>query len=279
MFKGWKFVLCAAFAFALVLSACGGGDDDDDGGDGESNTPAASETSDATEPAGGSTPATGGSIDIVSTPPAESDRVWTLEEAQALLDTLPIMPADLDSMWVVQSDTSQDNAAAVAAGVQGAESFERCGRLLSRTLVNFPTGDQIVSRYIGGETVSYFSTFTVYATDAGANDCAAENLERLVSGGCPEIAKAFGQVFIDPNAVSCVPFEFPAIANGNGGGLGLNGKTNAQGMIVDLAIKVVSFRYGNVTVVVGMAAAFDPAEEELAPLVETVLARLEAGRE
>jgi hypothetical protein len=279
-----RLVFGVALAFALIASACGGGDDDDDnGGSGDANTPAASETSDGTEPAGESTPGGGstpsgggGGIDIVSTPPPESDRVWTQEEAQSLLDTLPIVPADLESVWNIGTDTVSDNAAAAAAGDQGAASFERCGRLLGRTVVNMAPQDETVTRYIGGETVSYFSTFTVYATDAGAADCATENAARL--SNCAELAKAFGSIFIDPNAVSCVPFDFPQLGNGSFG-IGLTGQISAAGQIVNLTIRIVAWRYGNVTAVVGNAAAFDPSIDELAPLVETVLARLEAARE
>jgi hypothetical protein len=136
--------------------------------------------------------------------------------------------------------------------------------------------DQTVSRYIGGETVSFFSTSTVYATDAGAADCAAENAARL--SNCVELAKAFGSIFIDPNAVSCVPFEFPQLANGSFG-VGLTGQISAAGQIVNLTIRIVAWRYGNVTAVVGNAAAFDPSIEELEPLVELMVADLEAARE
>jgi hypothetical protein len=282
MFRGLKILACAALALSLMLTACGG-DDDDDGGDDE-NTPAASATSDGTEPAGGSTPSgsttpsSTGSGEPISEPPAESDRVWTLEEAQALLDTLPLMPADLESNWTIMADTTADNAAAAAAGDMGAASFERCGRLLSRLVVNSPVQEDLVTRYIGGETVSFFSTATVYATDAGAADCAAESVARLVEGGCPAIAALFGSIFIDPNAVSCVPFEFPQVGNGSTG-LGLSGQISAAGQIVNLTIRVVSWRYGNITAVVGSAAASDPLVEELVPLVELVDSRLQATRE
>jgi hypothetical protein len=279
MSRAMKVLFCTAVALALVASACGGSDDDD-GGD---TTPAANETAEATEaagtPASGGTPA-GGGIDIASTPPAESDRVWTIEEARALLETLPIVPADLTSVWNIGTDTVADNAAAAATDAAGAGSYERCGRLLSRLVVNMAPQDQTVSRYIGGETVSYFSQFVVYATDAGAADCAAENLQRFVSGGCVEIAKAFGSIFIDPAAVSCVPFAFPALgSNETGGGIGLTGQISAAGQIVNLTIRVVAFRYGNVTAVLGSAAAFDPSIEELVPLAETLLERLAATRE
>jgi hypothetical protein len=277
MIRTWRVLVAAGIALALVASACGGGDDDNKGD--ATNTPPASGTAQATQPAGGSTPSGGGaSGDIDSTPPEESTRVWTQAEAQTLLQTLPITPADLESVWTIGTDTSADNAAAAAAGDQGAGSFERCGRLLSRLVVNSPAQEDLVSRYIGGETVSYFSTFTVYATDAGAADCSAETAARFASGGCLELAKAFGSVFIDPAAVSCVPFEFPQVGNGSFA-TGLNGKISAAGMIVDLSIKIVAWRYGNVTAVVGNAAAFDPSVDELTPLVSTVLDRLKAARE
>jgi len=124
--------------------------------------------------------------------------------------------------------------------------------------------------------VSYFSTFTAYATDAGAADCAAESAARL--SNCVELAKAFGSIFIDPNAVSCVPFEFPQLANGSLA-IGLSGQISAAGQIVNLTIRIVAWRYGNVTSVVGSAAAFDPSIDELVPLVQTVLDRLESARE
>jgi hypothetical protein len=277
MLRSVKVLLCAALAFAAITAACGGSDDDDGKVDGDGgNTPAASETAQATEPAAGETPDDGGSAEIVSTPPAASDRVWTAEEAQTLLDTLPLVPADLPSEWILNTDTVQDNAAATTAGDMGAASFERCGRLLSRLVVNMAPMDQTVARYIGGETVSFFSTFTVYATDAGAADCAAENAARLAT--CPEIAKAFGSVFIDPAAVSCVPFDFPQLGNGSLG-IGLTGKISAAGTIVDLTIRIVAWRYGNITAVIGNAAAFDPSVDELIPLAQTVLDRLEATRE
>jgi hypothetical protein len=276
MFRRLSVLVCIALALTVVASACGGDDDGDDGGD--EDTPAAAETTEATEPAGDGTPAAGGGIDIVSTPPPESDRVWTLEEAQALLNTLPVTPDDLPSNWSIGTDTVQDNAQAAAAGDQGAASFERCGRLLSRLVVNSPAQEDLVARYVGGETVSYFSTFTVYATDAGAADCQAETTARLAAGGCVEIAKLFGSIFIDPAAVSCVPFEFPQLGNGSAT-LGLSGQISAMGNIVNLTIRIVAWRYGNITAVVGSAAAFDPAVEELVPLVETVLGRLEATRE
>jgi hypothetical protein len=182
-----------------------------------------------------------------------------------------------ESVWNIGTDTTSDNAAAAEGpAALPLASFERCGRLLGRLVVNMAPEDQTVQRYIGGETVSYFSTFTVYATDAGAADCATESAALL--SNCIELAKAFGSIFIDPNAVSCVPFEFPQLGNGSFG-IGLAGQISAAGQIVNLEIRIVAWRYGNVTAVVGNAAAFDPSIEELAPLVETVLGRLEAARE
>jgi hypothetical protein len=180
-----------------------------------------------------------------------------------------IAPADVQSAWTVGTDTTSDNATAAATDPDGGASFERCGRLLGRLVVLAP--EDVVERYIGGETVSYFSTGTVYATSAGANDCATEAAQRLSE--CPELAKAFGSIFIDPNAVSCVPFEYKQLGDGSFA-VGLTGKISAAGTIVDLTIKIVAWRQGNVSAVVGIAAAFDPVIEELTPLVDLVVQRI-----
>ena len=253
----------------LAFGACGGDDDegDQDGGDtpeasatvaqGGEETPAPSETADD-----------GGDDDA---PP--SNEPWTQAQAQQLLDTLLVTPEDVPSVWTVMSDTTSDNAAAAATDPAGAASFERCGRLLSRLVVLQP--EDVVTRYIGGETVSFFSTATVYATEEGATDCSLEAAQRLAE--CTELAKLFGSVFIDPAAVTCVPFEHRQVADGSFG-IGLTGKISAAGTIVDLTIKVVAWRQGNVTAVAGMAAAFDPVVEELTPLVDLLEERISGAQ-
>ena len=136
--------------------------------------------------------------------------------------------------------------------------------------------EDTVSRYIGGETVSFFSTATVYATAEGAADCSLEAATRFAVPG--ELAKAFGTVFIDPAAVNVTPIpDYPATADGSFAAK-LAGKISAQGTIVDLTILIVAFRQGNVTAVVGSAAAFDPSIDEIQPLIDLVLQRIKDGQ-
>jgi hypothetical protein len=255
----------ALCAVALAFAACGGGDDDGDGSSTE-RTPAATSSAggddETPQSAGGETPSSGSDD-------GGDGRTWTQEEAQALLDTLLIQPADAGTGWTAMNDITSDNAAAAASDPNGGASFERCGRLLGRTLVLSP--EDVVTRYVGGETVSFFSQATVYATAAGANDCSLEAAQRLSQ--CPELAKAFGSIFIDPNAVSCVPFDYPQVGDGSFG-MGLSGQISAAGTIVELTIKIVAFRQQNVAMVVGMASAFDPAIDELTPLIDLVVSRL-----
>ena len=87
------------------------------------------------------------------------------------------------------------------------------------------------------------------------------------------MAKAFGTVFIDPATVVVTPVTYPTIADGSFAAT-LTGKIEAAGTIVDLTILIVAFRRGNVTAVVGSAAAFDPPTDELRPLVDLVLGRI-----
>jgi hypothetical protein len=236
---------------ASVISACG---DDND----EPNTQAPTQSASDEASPSSATQTSGG-----------SGEPWTAERAQALLETALVTPADVSSVWTVMSDTTADNAQAATQDPANAASFERCGRLLGRTLVLSPP--DVVERYIGGETVSYFSQATVYATAGGAADCAAEAAARFSS--CAELAKAFGSIFIDPTAVSCVPFEYAQVGQGSFATT-LSGKISAAGTIVDLTIRIVAWLQDNVTVVVGMAAAFDPNTAELEPLVELVSQRL-----
>lgn len=268
MNRRWYLFTAALLAVTLTL-ACGGDDGDDEP---ESRaTPGATTTgTTATTGAGDRTPVATASG---SAEPSGDIRTFTMADAQALLDAALLTPADLQSKWTIGTDTTQDNAAAATAAAatdpNAAASFERCGRLLSRLVVNMP--EDTVTRYIGGETVSFFSTATVYATSAGATDCATEAAARL--SNCTELARAFGTVFLDPTAVSCVPVDRPQIADGSFS-TNLIGKIEAAGTIVDLTIQIVAFRRGNVTVVVGSAAAFDPSKEELTPLVDLVLERV-----
>lgn len=260
MNRRWYLLGAALLAVSLTLAACGGGDGDSSPGSGE--TPAA-------KPTVGEADETPTATATDEAEPSGDIRTFTLADAQELLDTLPLTPADLKSKWTIGTNTTLDNAAAAVADPNAGASFERCGRLLSRLVVNMP--EDVVTRYIGGETVSFFSTATVYATSEGAADCALEAATRFAAPG--ELAKAFGTVFIDPAAVVVTPVTYPTIADGSFAAT-LTGKIEAAGTIVDLTILIVAFRQGNVTAVVGSAAAFDPPTDELRPLVDLVLGRI-----
>ncbi len=261
MKRRWYPIGAALLAVSLTLAACGG---DDTGGDDPSidETPGAAATAGTADETPAATATDEGE-------PSGDIRTFALADAQALLATLPLTPADLKSTWTIGTDTTQDNAAAAVADPNAGASFERCGRLLSRLVVNMP--EDTVTRYIGGETVSFFSTATVYATSEGAADCALEAATRFAAPG--ELAKAFGSVFIDPLAVTVKPITYPTVADGSFAAT-LTGKIEAAGTIVDLTILIVAFRRGNVTAVVGSAAAFDPSVDELQPLVDLVLGRI-----
>ena len=172
------------------------------------------------------------------------------------------------------SDTTQDNAAAAQANPEQAASNERCGRLLSRTVVHQP--QDLVSAFISGQSLSFFSFLTVYATAGGAIDCAAENAGRLQQPG--ELARAFGSVFVDPAAVQVAPVNYPQVGQGSFAAT-LSGKISAQGSLFDLTILVVGFLYGNVTAAVGSARSGSvPPTAELTPLINLTLDRIRASQ-
>ena len=198
---------------------------------------------------------------------------FTSEQAQALLQDASLTPKDLPQGWKTMADTTQDNAAAAAADPSHAGSIERCGRLLARTVANQPA--DVVNSYLGGETVSFFSTLTVYATEAGAADCAGETAQRYAQPG--ELARAFGQLFIDPNAVQVATVSYPQVGDGSFAAT-LSGQINAAGTQVDLTILIVGFRKGNVTGAVGSAASAAPSTTELTPYVDLVLQRIASAQ-
>jgi hypothetical protein len=260
----------AAMICALGVVACGGDDDDD--GDATATRPPTSPTAartSAASPGAGATAAPRSTpIARVTTEPG-SITGFTQAQATALIEASLIKPEDLEGTWEVMSDNTVDNAAAAAADPSAAASIERCGRLLARTFVNRPT-DQ-VERYISGEDVSYFTQLTVYASDAGANDCSLEAAQRVAN--CPDLARAFGSVFVDPNVVVCEPFEFEPVGDGSFATT-LTGLINAAGTQVNLEIAIVAFRRGNVTAVVGNAAASDPSVDNLRRYVQLVHDRI-----
>jgi hypothetical protein len=269
MERRWLTLLAALFAVALLFGACGGGDDDDDSSGGETPTATESQDGDDSGDDGGDNGDDGDDGGNGTAGSRGTEHTWTEDEAQQLLNTVLITPADVPSVWTVSTDTTSDNATAAMTDPTGGASYERCGRLLGRTQVLM--AEDTVERYIGGETVSFFSQATVYATDEGANDCAIEAAQRF--SDCTELAKAFGSIFINPAAVSCVPFDFEQVADGSFA-IGLSGQISAAGMVVELTIKVVAWRQGNVSALVGMASAFDPVVDEMQPLVDLVVERI-----
>ncbi|MHB8375556.1 MAG: hypothetical protein ACYDEB_01180 [Dehalococcoidia bacterium] len=196
----------------------------------------------------------------------------TLDQARALLARASLGPADLPAGWKVMSDTTTDNAAAATADPSSAASNTRCGRLLGRTATNQPADP--VTAFISGQTVSYFSSLTVYATAAGAIDCSNEAAVRYQQPG--ELVKAFGTLFTDPKAVVVKPVTYPTVGDGSFAAT-LAGKVNVSGTIIDLTVLVVGFRKGNATAVVGSAANEAPPTADLTPLVNLVLRRIAAG--
>ena len=131
--------------------------------------------------------------------------------------------------------------------------------------------DEQVSRYIGGEVVSYFTNATVFETDEGAADCAGEAAAQF--GECLDLAEAFGTVFIDPAAVTCATVAFPQVAQGSFA-TNLTGTIRAGEFDVNLTIMIVAFNMGNVSAVVGSAAAFDPPVDDMITQVTLVTDRI-----
>ena len=184
-------------------------------------------------------------------------------------------PSDIaEPGWVIQSDDTKDNTEAAADDPTQAASIERCGRLLARTVTNFP--DDPLAAYLGGETLAYFSTATVYRDAAGATDCALEAATKLSEPGA--LAKQFGGVFVDPNAVILSPVGYDTIADGSFA-MTLTGQTSAAGTVIDLTLLIVGFRSGNVTAVVGSARSGSaPPTSELKQYVNLVLKRIQENQ-
>jgi hypothetical protein len=138
-----------------------------------------------------------------------------------------------------------------------------------------PPSDQLVARYLGGQSVSFFTNLNVYASEAGAIDCSVEAAARFSEPG--ELAKQFASIFVDVGAVVVTPVNVPQVADGSVA-FTLSGKINAAGTVVDLTILIVAFRQGNVAAVVGSAASANPSQTELAPLVNLVVSRIAAAQ-
>lgn len=259
---------CVAIGLTAMASACGGSSGS------ATATPAAVQTTAAElSPTAGSgaVPTPAG----VKTPVADGTPL-TAQDARVILEAAMLKPADLpaDAGWKPASDTTADNAQAAAADPTSAASNERCKRLLGRTVTLQP-GD-IQTTYINGGTVAFFTSGTVYATSSGAADCAEEAATRYQKAG--ELARAFGTVFTEPDSVVVTPVDFPAIGEGSFA-VTLAGRTNANGLVVDLTILAVGFREGAVNMVVGSAASADPSVDELKPLVTMLDQRIAAAQQ
>jgi hypothetical protein len=267
-------ILVAAAALMLGAGVACNGDDDDDGGEDSASPTAASAaespTARATNASGTPTAASGG-----STPAASDGRTYSEEDARAILEAVSFKPADFDGAWTVTNDNTATNADAAQNDPESAEASERCGRLLGRTVVLQP--EDVVAAFIGGQTLSFFSNLTVYASDAGAIDCSAAAAQRFAQPG--ELARAFGSVFINPDTVVVEPFDFPQVADGSFAST-LTGQIDAAGTIVDLTILLVAFRRGNVTAAVGSAqSGATPPADELRPYVDQTIDRIDEARE
>jgi hypothetical protein len=268
-----RVLLIAAVALLGVAAlACDGDDGDDGGGD-------ATPTTEAAEPSPGNTstanPSARSTPDVERVVEREDGEPWSEDDAAALLDAVLLKPADLPlGPWVLQTDTTSTNADAVQADPESAELNERCGRILARTTVN--QAEDTLTAFIGGETLSFFSTATVYESEDGASECSAESATRLAEPGA--LARAFGALFIDPDAVQIALADFPPVIEGQFSAT-LTGQIDAAGTVIDLTLLIVAFQSENVTATVGSArSGSTPPADELQEIVELVVARIRANQ-
>jgi hypothetical protein len=236
------------------------------------------------------TPTPSGFTPVVDTPPTigagptpnvqrvvERDEgdPWGIEDAGVLLDVVLLRPADVaETGWALTTDTTATNADAVQADPEAAESIGRCGRVLARTMVTQP--ENLTAAFVDGQTLAYFSMGTVYGSAEGATDCANEGGAALGEPG--QLARAFGDLWLDPDAVVVEPFEYPAVGDASFAAT-LTGQIDVGGAPFPLTVLVVGFRQGNVTGAVGSArSGAVPPAAELAPFVDLVLARIAANQ-
>jgi hypothetical protein len=259
--------IAVAVVTIAIGAACGGSSDEDDAAN---EKPPIVLT--ATALAAGATPSsdTTTAAEAPTLPPRDPGAPLSAEDATALLEHVLVQPDDIDIPgWVIQSDNTTDADQAVAADPSNAEANQRCGHLLSRTITNFPPDS--VAAFFAGTTLAYFSQGTVYATAAGAMDCASEAAALLAEPGA--LARVFGGVFTNPDRVVVETVDYEAVGDGSFAAK-LTGQTNAGGIDIDLTILVVSFRDDAVTYAVGLAVSgIQPPVDELRPLVDLVLRR------
>ncbi len=258
-------ILTAIAAGAMLAAACGGDSKPSATATPKAGTttaaPASAKSAPGAEPTLNPMPSAGAAFDVT--------------RAKALLDTASLTPADLGADWAITAGQSSDNAAAAASDPAGAASFERCGRLLGRLVTSGPK--DTASAYLTGTLVAAFSQITVYKTADGAADCAAEGAARFQQPG--QLARAFGTVFVNPDAVTVQPLEYPATADGSFAAA-LTGDIIAAGTTVQLQIVIVAFHKGNTSAVVGVAMSplTNPLTTELKPYVHLVLRRIAASQ-
>jgi hypothetical protein len=234
-------LLLLVAALGLITVACGGGEATESLADGPTNAP-----------------------------PSESDeRTFTLADAETIVTGTLLSPDDLEGGWNITLDQRVDNVAAADAAPDRASLIEQCGRLLGRMILNTPQDP--VSTFLDGNTVVFFSNVTVYATRSGAQLCAAEESARVAQPG--ELARTFGDVFVNPDAVSVRLIEVPAVGETSFAAR-LSGATSAGGTIIDVSVLIIGFLDGQVSGVVGSVRATAPPVDELAPLASLVAERI-----
>ena len=126
---------------------------------------------------------------------------------------------------------------------------------------------EIIPALLSGETLALFSTVTVYATNAGAADRTAQEGLRLQQPG--ELARAFGDLSVDPDAVKVESVEFPTVGDAT-----LADPIEAAATVVNVTVLVVGFLEGKTTAAVGSLRITMPPVEELAPLANLVAQRI-----
>jgi hypothetical protein len=188
---------------------------------------------------------------------------YTAQQGAAQVNAASITPADLPAGWVVQADVANPRTDPDAVA---------CGILSGRTVSNLP--EDPLAAFLAGQTLGFFTNAIAYATEMGAMDCAQRAAARFQQPGA--LARAFGDLFVDPNAVVVAPYNYPPVGDASIAGT-LTGKISVSGTTIDLTLLVVAFRIGNVGVVVGSARSGSvPPADELAPLINLVLGRVAA---
>ncbi len=273
--EGWMIVLVRRWPLAILamasiaFAACG----DDATSD---PTPANTAVSQATASGAAASPSSAAptAAPAKTSAPRTPGAPFTLADAQSLIEAAHLKPSDikdLNNTWKVQTDNLQDNDAYTATAPEQAPLVEKCGRLLGRTVVLQPK--DILTAFIGGETLSFFTQMTAYKDTEGASVCAADTAQRLAAPGA--LARQFGEVFVNPDAVIVTPVAYPATGDGSFAAT-LTGQSNAQGQIIDLTILVVGFKSGNVSAAVGsVRSGSTPPQEELKEYVDLVLQRIQ----